>query len=409
MRILFVSETYYPHLNGVYYFVCRLAPLLQERGHQVAVIAPSENTVFAKKRIDNIDVYVMPSLPIVVYPKLRFTTPLMLKFRIKGIIENFQPDVIHIQDHFILGKAVVGLNKKFNIPLIATNHFMPENLTSLVKNQTAKAMFEQALWARFSGVFNQAAIITTPTAFGAELIRPRLAKKVVPISSGIDLHQFNPPGQKPGIRAKYSIPDKPVLLYVGRLDPEKRIEEILEAVAVAVKQLDFCFVVVGKGLRKPVLEQLAKDLNIENNVVFTGFVPDEDLPYLYKLSRCFIIASRAELLSLVTLQAMACGLPVIAVNAGALTELVQEGENGYLFETGDAAKIVASLLHLFTNDALHNSMSQKSTAISKEHDIHKTVLSFEKLYQNKKRKVVVDYGKTTSFIAGGQLNYINSN
>ncbi len=69
MNILFVSETYYPHLNGVYYFVCRIAPMLQQKGHKVAVIAPSDNIHFSKKNIDNLDVYVMPSVPVLIYPK----------------------------------------------------------------------------------------------------------------------------------------------------------------------------------------------------------------------------------------------------------------------------------------------------------------------------------------------------
>ena len=88
MKILFVSETYYPHLNGVYYFVCRVAPLLQQKGHQVAVIAPSENIHFAKKKINNIDVYVMPSLPLLYYPKLRFPIPVLLQSRIKDLIKK---------------------------------------------------------------------------------------------------------------------------------------------------------------------------------------------------------------------------------------------------------------------------------------------------------------------------------
>ncbi|MBC7626250.1 glycosyltransferase [Ferruginibacter sp.] len=382
MRILFVSETYYPHLNGVYYFVCRLAPLLQANGHQVAVIAPSENTHFSKKKIDNIDVYVVPSLPLLYYPKLRFPIPVLLQHRIKGLIDSFKPDVIHIQDHFILSKAVVEVNKKLKIPIIGTNHFMPENLTSLFQNQKVKRMVENFMWSRFSYVFNQVLLVTTPTETGARLIRPQLNTNVIAISSGINLEEFNSSGNKDKIKEKYALPDKPVLLYVGRLDPEKRIEEILEAVAVAIKKIDFYFVIVGKGVRKSALEDLAKQLDIEDRVIFTGFVPDEDLPYFYKLSRCFAIASRAELLSLVTLQAMASGLPVIAVDAGALSEIVHDKINGYLFKTGDRDAIVRSLCNIFTKENLYREMAEKSVEYSHQHDIHKTVASFERAYKS---------------------------
>jgi glycosyltransferase involved in cell wall biosynthesis len=382
MRILFVSETYYPHLNGVYYFVCRLAPLLKAKGHEVAIIAPAQAAHFSISKIDNIDVYLMPSAPLLLYPKLRFTIPALLESKIEKIMNGFNPDVIHIQDHFILSKAVIEVNKKLHIPIIGTNHFMPENVTSLFKNEMVKSMVERFLWRRFSNVFNQVSLVTTPTETGAQLIRSKLNTRVIPISCGISLEEFNTPRDKQTIIKKYNLPDGPILLYAGRVDPEKRIEEILEAFAMAVKTIDCYFVVVGKGVRKAPLEEMARKLKIDDRVIFTGFVPNEDLPFFYKISRCFIIASRAELQSLVTLQAIASGLPVIAADAGALGELVHDKVNGYLFKTGDIKTMVRSINKIFINDGLQQQMSEKSVSYSLDHDIHQTVALFEKVYRN---------------------------
>lgn len=105
------------------------------------------------------------------------------------------------------------------------------------------------------------------------------------------------------------------------------------------------------------------------------------MPIIYKLSRCFIIASIAELLSLATLQAMASGLPVIAVNAGALGELVKNNMNGYLYKEGDVSSIVRYIEDILTRDDLYRKMSEKSLEYVQKHDIFKTVESFEKLYQ----------------------------
>jgi 1,2-diacylglycerol 3-alpha-glucosyltransferase len=171
------------------------------------------------------------------------------------------------------------------------------------------------------------------------------------------------------------------LLYVGRLDPEKHIEDILHSVALALKKIDFRFIVVGKGIRKTILEQLTRHLGIADKVIFTGFVPDEELPYFYKLSRCFIIASTAELLSLVTLQAMASGLPIIAVNVGALSELVRDKVNGYLYEQGDIPAIMQYIVNIIARDDLYQKMGEKSLEFARQHDIFKTLESFEKLYQ----------------------------
>jgi 1,2-diacylglycerol 3-alpha-glucosyltransferase len=382
MKILFVSDTYYPHLNGVYYFVCRIGSRLQKKGHQVAVIAPSETVNSSLKKIDGLDVYGVPSLPVVYYPKVRITIPLGLKHRIRMILDTFKPDIIHLQDHFSISRAVIEVNKQRNIPIMGTNHFMTENLTSLIRSEKWRNKWSDLLWKNFSAAYNQLALITTPSETAARLISPKLKVEVMSVSSGIDLKIFNPSGVAENIRQKYHIPEKPVLLFVGRLDPEKNIDEILHAVAFAVKKEDFCFVVVGNGIKKSALEQLSDELGIREQVIFTGYVSDEDLPHVYKLSRCFIISSIAELLSLSALQGMAAGLPLIAVNKGALGELVQDGVNGFLYEGGDIYKLVRSMTEVMASDELFESMSRKSLEFVQKHDIRETVLTFEKIYRH---------------------------
>jgi 1,2-diacylglycerol 3-alpha-glucosyltransferase len=393
MKILFVSDTYYPHLNGVYYFVCRLAPLLRERGHDVAVLAPSESTHFTQTKIDAIDVYGVPSVSSLFYPKVRLPVPLLLTSRVNQVLDCFNPDVIHIQDHFVISKTVVRENKKRGIPIIGTNHFMPENLTALLPDGKWRKSLETRLWSGFARVYNQLLLVTTPTETAARLIRPALHVPVIAISSGIDLKKFNPAGGKERIREKYGIPAGPLLLYVGRLDPEKKLEQALKAVALAAGTADFHFVIVGRGISKPSLERLTKELGITTRTIFTGFVPEEDLPYFYTCSRCFIIPSTAELLSLSTLQAMASGLPVIAVNAGALGELVQDKSNGFLCNTGDIPAMAQCIVDIVNNDELYAGMSAKSLEYIPAHDIHATVESFERLYERQGMNAVLAYDK----------------
>jgi 1,2-diacylglycerol 3-alpha-glucosyltransferase len=390
MKILFVSDTYYPHVNGVYYFVQRLAAQLQEKGHQVAVIAPSENTHTSYKSIDGIDIYGIPSFPILVYPGIRVPSPFSLRTRIGQILETFNPDVIHIQSHFILAKAVIKANKEFNIPVIGTNHFMAENLTMFLRSEKWKKKLERFLWKDFSKVFNKVLIVTTPTKMAADLIRPKLNVEVLSISNGVEFNKFNPDGNTEAIREKYSIPNKPVLLYVGRLDPEKHIEEVLHAFALAMKYIDIHLIIVGKGVKRNVLERLAGNLGISNNVTFTGFVLDGDLPNFYKLSQCFITASIAELQSIATMEAMASGLPIIAANAGALSELVNNDINGYLFEPGDIEAITGRIRDVFSNNCCTEKMKQKSLENILKHDIHSTVEAFEKIYRLYCRKEVIN-------------------
>ena len=175
--------------------------------------------------------------------------------------------------------------------------------------------------------------------------------------------------------------NKPTLLYVGRLDPEKHLEEVIYAVARALQKIDFCFVVVGKGVDKKSLENLTIELGIQKHVIFTGFVPDEDLPCFYRLSNCFIIASIAELQSISTMQAMASGLPVIAAKAGALTELVNDGVNGFLFNPGDIDTIAGEIINIVGIDDRCWEMGNESVKQIGKHNIHHTVQLFEEVYE----------------------------
>jgi glycosyltransferase involved in cell wall biosynthesis len=266
------------------------------------------------------------------------------------------------------------------IPVVATNHFMTENLTAFIGSDKWKKRISRLLWKKFSKAYNRVALVTTPSEWAAGLIRPKLKTRVQTVSSGIDIDSFTPAGSGDWVREKFDIPDKPVLLFVGRLDPEKKIEETIRAVAVALSRIDFCFVIVGKGIKKTFLEKQVKELGIQDHVIFTGFVTDIELPYLYRLSNCFIISSTAELLSLGALQGMAAGLPVIAVNAGALSELIQPGENGFLYSSGDISALAGQICDILGNKLLAKKMSEKSSAAALKHEISSTVLSFEKIY-----------------------------
>lgn len=395
MKILFVSDTYYPHLNGVYYFVCRIAPLLKDRGHEVAVIAPSESRFSTFKQVDQIDVYGVPSLPVLYYPKVRVGWPFLMRSRIKKILMDFKPDIIHVQDHFPIAKVTISLSTAMGIPVMGTNHFMTENLTAFVRSERLKRTISNILWKQFSKVYNQLPVVTTPSNWAVSLIRPKLNTHVISISSGIDLEKFSPHGQDRRVKQKFGIPDKPVLLFVGRLDPEKKIGETLQAVALALRVLDFSYVIVGKGISKVSLENQARKLGIENKVIFTGFVTDEELYSIYKIGSCFIISSTAELLSLGTLQGMAAGLPVIAVDAGALGELIRPGENGLLYKTGDINGLSDHIYTILSNPGLRARMKAKSYELARKHDIHQTVQAFEAVYEKMLENV-----DTSKVIAG---------
>jgi glycosyltransferase involved in cell wall biosynthesis len=248
---------------------------------------------------------------------------------------------------------------------------MPNNLTHyLPLPKKIIIAVNEYLWRDFAKVFNKIPFVAAPTEIAAEIIRPRLNVPVMSVTNGIDLLRFNPGNDRGRLRERYRIPKNfPVLLYVGRLDGDKRINEVIEASAKAMGAADFSLVIAGKGFDAVNLQKLARNLRIEDKVFFTGFVPDEDLPDLYAIGDCFVIACQYELQCLVVMEAMATGLPIIAAKAGALPHLVEEGRNGFLFPPGDTSALAQKIIDIMSDKEKRLAMGKESLRVIKNHDI----------------------------------------
>jgi len=260
---------------------------------------------------------------------------------------------------------------------------MPENLVSYLRlpKKVEKAVSKTG-WRYFRMVYGKLDMVTSPTETAVQLLdQIGLNKKAVAVSCGIDLKRFNPQNSGDTIRAKFSLPAVPTLLYLGRLDKEKNVDILLNAFSMLTKKIDAHFVIAGKGAEKENLEELAKILGIYNKVTFTGFVGDQELPFIYRVADCFVIGGIAELQSIVTMEAMASGLPVIAVNAMALPELVIHEKNGYLFDITEKEKLADYMFKILSNKTLQKEMSQKSLDFIQKHDIENSLSAYENIYR----------------------------
>lgn len=380
MRILIAADTYYPHVNGASYFSHRLAQYLQAKGHTVAVITASAKVGREFSMRDGINTYGAPSIPVGVYHNFRSPLPFFANLEARRALDEFKPDIVHAQMHFLVSRAIIREANKRHIPVIATNHFMPENLVHyLPLPARVRRGIANAMWWDCTRVLRHAQLITAPTATAANMMHEHL--HAIPVSNGIDLARFNPQNNGDELRTRYNIPNKPTLLFVGRLDKEKKIDDILRAFKLTLQKTDGHLIIAGSGMERKALEALAKELAIENNITFTGFVPDVDLPNLYCLTDAFVIAGIAELQSIVTMEAMASGLPVVGVRAVALPELIHDGVNGFLFEDTDIKMLGDKMATLLSNEGLRKQMGAKSLEIIAGHDVHKIISEFEALYQ----------------------------
>ncbi len=390
MKILIATDTYYPHVNGASYFGQRLAHYLTLRGHHVVVVAPSTTLHHRRDMINGIVVEGIRSFPVFFYQKFRFSPQFFIQRHIRNVVQAFHPDIIHLQGHFFISRTVLRVGRKESIPVIATNHFMPENLLHYIPLPSfLRNVLGNFAWKDCANVFNRAYAVTTPTHAAAALVpKKQLQKSVRVISNGIDLKRFNPKNNSGEIWQKYHLPEKPLLLYVGRLDREKNLDMVLRALARAAQTVNIHFVIAGTGADRSRLELLVKKLSLENVVTFTGFVADEDLPSLYVSADCFAMAGTAELQSIATMEAMASGLPIIAVRAVALPELVHDEENGFLFNPDDIRQLSHTIEAIFSDRDRKERMGKKSLEFIAPHNIETIISSFENLYQEAISKTI---------------------
>ncbi len=343
MRILIVTDTYPPNVNGAALATERLALELSKRKHEVSVVAPSTSFTHYKRKQENLTIYRLRSILIQKKQEFRVSPQLLHTSEFKEIVREVRPDIMHVNQPFFLAQTAMAVAKEFDIPVVGTSHFMPENLTHYLHlpDQLEK-MLNSGIWLLYSWLYGRLNLIVSATHTAADLlIKLRVGTKVEVISNGIDLHKFNTKNNGEYLKKRYELPIKPTLLFVGRLDKEKNIQVLIRACAVIKETVDFHVVIVGKGKEEEPLKDLVEELSLQDIVTFTSYLPKKDLPNIYKIADIFVMPSIAELQSLVTMEAMACGLPVVGANAVALPHLIKDKRNGFLFKPGDYKELAA--------------------------------------------------------------------
>lgn len=379
LKIVIGADTFSPDVNGAARFAERLASGLAARGHEVHVVAPAASrkhgTWVETYEGQQIVAHRLFSLRWYPHDWLRFAMPWTIKRNAARILDEVKPDVVHFQSHIITGRGLSVEAEKRGIRIIGTNHFMPENMLEFTG--IPKALQEWAIglaWGAARRSFGRAEAVTSPTKKAAQFLEKYTGLRGVrAISCGIDGNNYTP---------DFSPRTENRVLFVGRVTGEKQIDVLLRAMTLLPADLDAKLEIVGGGDQKRNLEHLAESLGIADRVTFTGYVTDDELRQAYTRATVLAMPSIAELQSIVTMEAMASGLPIVAANAMALPHLVHDGENGYLFEPGDSGELADRLECVFRapQDEL-DAMKRASLRIVADHDIERTISTFESLYR----------------------------
>lgn len=382
LKILIANETYPPDINGAAKFSSQLAVSLADKGHQVAVIAPSVTVKDEIEIKNNLKIFRMRSISIKkIHPYFRVIIPLDINKKVEKIIKDFKPDIIHIQNHFILGRACLKSVKKNNIPIIGTNHFMPDNLLEYLPAIVAKKA-NDIMWKDFVKIYNQLDYVTSPSLAAKALIKKiGLKNNIAVISNGVNLNKFKPTKVKTEDFVKFNL-DKniPIFIFVGRLEKDKNVDLIIEATKLVLKKRKIQVAIVGKGKDENEFRRIAQDLKLEKNIIFANEVNDNDLRKLLNLADVYIGSGSAELQGIAVMEAMAMSLPILALNAVALPELVKSGVNGFLFEL-NKYDLADKMLKIISDQSKLENMGKQSRLLIEKHDQKRVIEKFEKLYQ----------------------------
>jgi len=380
LTILIAADTYPPHVNGASQFSYRLAKGMTGRGHNVNVLAcRADNGASFTEFRSEATVHRLRSHGVFTHEYFRICFPWEIKKEISLLFDRVKPDVVHIQSHYMIGEHVLYEAVKRGVRIVATNHFMPENLNPFLPfPQWFKDIVGRISWKDMGKVMGQADVVTTPTPLAAKAMHQHaFLRKVLPLSNGIDSAAYElQPGESIAPNSY------PTVLFAGRLAEEKHVDVLIDAVAKTPRELNVHLEIVGGGEVRPALEAQVARLGLGDRVKFLGLASDEDLREAYIKADIFCMPGTAELQSLVTLEAMSASTPVLLANAMALPHLVRDGENGYLFTPNDSGELAAKITKLLQlpEDQL-KAMGKLSREMVEPHSINGTLQTFEDLYR----------------------------
>jgi glycosyltransferase involved in cell wall biosynthesis len=376
MRIMVVTDQYAPMVGGVPAVTRELARGLAQRGHAVSLLAPSPGWRGGLDCDGQVRLQQRGSVPWPWYAGMRLAY--LPGPAARAVVTAFAPDVLHIHSPVTLGVSASKAARRLRIPVVYTNHYLPVNVRPSARHRAGA--FDALFYSYIVGFSNRCSHVTAPTSTALRLLTDQgLRVPAQVISNGVDLRMFSPGPGDERLRGHYGLPAaRPLVLSVGRLSPEKRVDLLLAAAARLTS--DAHLVIAGSGPEEASLRAMAERLGAAGRVTFLGFVPGADLPGLYRLADVFAITSEAELQSLVTMEAMATGLPVVAADRYALSELVRDGRNGFLVPPGDVGQLAARLDLLASDQRLRAEMSAASLRLIGGHERGRWLAEWEALY-----------------------------
>ena len=405
MRIGIFTDTYPPYINGVSTSIQMLEHALRKKGHQVFIVTvnPENMTYKYEKNIIRI-----PGIPIGIYD-----------YRLTGIypvraiktIKKWNLDVIHSHTEFGIGTFARIIAKQLSIPLVHTYHTMYEDYVHYITkgyfNDTSKKIVEH-LTKFYCDKTAKELIVPTKKAYDLFKEKYKVDKNVHIIPTGIDLEKFykeNLDNKKlEKLKQKLKITkDDYIVLYVGRLGKEKNVDFLIDNQEYFVKKNKHVkLVIVGSGPDYEKYLKKVKKLKLEENIIFTGKVPYNNINYYYNIGNVFVTASTTETQGLTLIEAMATSIPVVCIDDESFKNTVISGLNGYIFKNKKEYR--KAIDDLIENKELSKKLGKQARISTNEYSskyyAERVLDVYKKTIQENKRSKTF-FGRTKDIIKNG--------
>ncbi|HUO56053.1 MAG TPA: glycosyltransferase [Candidatus Paceibacterota bacterium] len=377
MRIAICTDQYLPLLSGVSDSIDTLKGELEKHGHTVRIYAPATTG-----SVPDPDVKRLHQIPI---PGSGEALVFVFPFGMLDDLRAFKPDIIHSHSTGIIGWRGALAARKLGVPLVGTSHTLPVSYLHYFKSDHALGKWLVRNYT--AAYFGRCSIISAPSkAMIDELNAYGLHADTRVISNPIRTDQFYPLQEKPALKKKWGVRERAVLLF-GRIAKEKNIDDGLAVFAeITHTSDDVQLVVVGDGPYRALFERNARERGLADRVKNMGLRRGDELNEILNACDVFIITSESETQSMTTLQAMACGLPIVAARAGALPEYVHDGGNGYIREPHDTKGFANRILQVLDNPALAHELGEEGRETALKFSPEKIVTRFEEMYKDALRK-----------------------
>lgn len=395
MKVLVVSHNFPLSRNEVSYsFVFDEAFRLASRGVEVDVVRGVYDADLAVDalRIHNLAKINLSAIPFGLrrlrnFPISSFLHPLESFYylnygqTVAEVVKAKKIDIIHA--HFACpGGFVAGLAKRsVKKPLVVTLHgFDILTEPSINYGDRLQKDYDDKVRTVLSSA--DKVLVASKAVYDEALKAGCIRDNLTYVANGVDLNRFNPELDGESIRDKLGIKNRPIVFTLRAFVPKNGVEYLIKSAPEVLNVFpDAVFIIGGDGLLRPSLESLVNTLGLSQNVIFAGRIPYIDLPYFYSACDVFVIPSIVEAFGLVTVEAMACGKPVIGTNVGGIPDTIKNGINGYLVNPKDPKSLAEKIVFLLESPSLAKRMGKKGRRIAEENfDVEKRIGKILSIY-----------------------------